>query len=190
LLELMTNIFHQRGLGDFDEWPLLRFEPTGKVQQVVGVDAQRAKRELPDALTVQESVRPGQFLSTLFVKDTIRGSTGRSGTAARCRTTESFIAALGRRIAATAGCSPDPRAAAGSCYEGVVGSSLSAQYGREAMQKRDCLFGESAAADPAPDKFPPGKQSGLARLIPGGPHPVHAGNECPAVPPNAPRSKS
>jgi len=57
----MTNIFHQRGLGDFDEWPLLRFEPTGKVQQVVGVDAQRAKRELPDALTVQESVRPGQF---------------------------------------------------------------------------------------------------------------------------------
>ena len=80
LLELMTNIFHQRGLGDFDEWPLLRFEPTGKVQQVVGVDAQRAKRELPDALTVQESVRPGQFLSTLFVKDTIRGSTGRSGT--------------------------------------------------------------------------------------------------------------
>jgi hypothetical protein len=41
LLKLMTNIVNQRGLGDFRKRPMLQFEPAGKVEKVVGVDAKR-----------------------------------------------------------------------------------------------------------------------------------------------------
>src|SRR6516165_1611036 len=78
LLELMTNVVDERGLGDLCKRPMLRFEPAGEVEQVVGVDANRSWRELPEALSVEESIRPVEFLS-LLVAYAIRGGAGRHG---------------------------------------------------------------------------------------------------------------
>ena len=39
LLELMTNIVDDRGLGYFGESSVLRFEPTREIEKVIGVDA-------------------------------------------------------------------------------------------------------------------------------------------------------
>jgi hypothetical protein len=39
LLELMTNIVDDRGLGYLGESSVLRFEPTREIEKVIGVDA-------------------------------------------------------------------------------------------------------------------------------------------------------
>ena len=59
----MTNIIHQCGLGDFGKRPMLRFEPAGEVEEVVRVDAKRSRKELPEALTIEEGIRPIEFSS-------------------------------------------------------------------------------------------------------------------------------
>jgi len=46
LLELMTDIVDDRGLRDLGKRPMLRFEPAGEIEEVVGVDAQRTGRKL------------------------------------------------------------------------------------------------------------------------------------------------
>ena len=78
LLELMTNIFDECGLGDLGKRLMLRFEPTGEIEEIVGVDAQRPRGKLPESLTVEESIRPAD-LSSLLVAHTMRGSAGRHG---------------------------------------------------------------------------------------------------------------
>src|SRR5205807_9910401 len=78
LLELMTNICDERGLGDLGKRLMLRFEPTGEIEEIVGVDAHRPRGKLPESLTVEESIRPAD-LSSLLVAHTMRGSAGRHG---------------------------------------------------------------------------------------------------------------
>ncbi len=78
LLELMTNIFDECGLGDLGKRLMLRFEPTGEIEEIVGVDAQRPRGKLPESLTVEESIRPAD-LSSLLVAHAMRGSAGRHG---------------------------------------------------------------------------------------------------------------
>ena len=78
LLELMTDIVDDRGLRDLGKRPMLRFEPAGEIEEVVGVDAQRTGRKLAEALTVQEGIRPVEF-SSLVVTHTIRGGAGGHG---------------------------------------------------------------------------------------------------------------
>src|SRR5215468_9690039 len=54
---------------------MLQLEPAGEVEKVVRVDAKRPRRELSDALTIEEGVGPVQLLP-LLVAHTTRGSTG------------------------------------------------------------------------------------------------------------------
>ena len=78
LLELMTDIVDERGFGDLGERLMLRLEPPGEVEQVVGVDAQRARGKLAQALGIEESVSPVQF-SSVFIPQAVGGSTGTPG---------------------------------------------------------------------------------------------------------------
>src|SRR6266403_2395803 len=78
LLELMTNIVDDRGLGHLGESSVLRFEPAGEIEKVVGVAAKRPWGELPESLTIEEGIRPLN-LSSLLVADTMRGSAGGRG---------------------------------------------------------------------------------------------------------------
>src|SRR5215831_10958441 len=78
LLELMTDIVDERGLGDLGKRSTLRFEPAGEIEEVVGVDAKRTGRKLAEALTVQEGIRPVEF-SSLIVAHSIRGGAGGHG---------------------------------------------------------------------------------------------------------------
>src|SRR6266480_2295405 len=57
LLELMTNICDERGLGDLGKRLMLRFEPTGEIEEII---------------------RPAD-LSSLLVAHAMRGSAGRHG---------------------------------------------------------------------------------------------------------------
>ena len=77
LLELMTNIIHQCGLGNFRKRPMLQFEPAGEVEQVIRVDAKRPRRELPEALTIEEGIRPIEFSSLVVTHSIGRGAGGR-----------------------------------------------------------------------------------------------------------------
>src|SRR5258707_14848853 len=75
LLELMTNIVDERGLGDFSQRLILRYEPAGEVEEVVGVDAKRPRGKLAKALSVEEGIRPLD-LSSFLVAHPIGGGTG------------------------------------------------------------------------------------------------------------------
>src|SRR5258708_15158476 len=74
LLELMTNIVDERGLGDFSQRLILRYEPAGEVEEVVGVDAKRPRGKLAKALSVEEGIRPLD-LSSFLVAHPIGGGT-------------------------------------------------------------------------------------------------------------------
>jgi hypothetical protein len=69
-IELMLDILHKGGLGDLGQRQKLGLEPAGEIEEVVGVDAERAWRELAEALSVQEGVRPLEF-SPLVVTHSI-----------------------------------------------------------------------------------------------------------------------
>jgi hypothetical protein len=76
LLELMTNIVDDRGLGHLGESSVLGFEPAREIEKVVGVDAKRPWGELPESLTIEEDIRPIEF--SLVVTHSIwRGAGGR-----------------------------------------------------------------------------------------------------------------
>lgn len=75
LFELMTNIVDERGLGDFGQRSILRCEPTSEIEEVVGVDAQRPRGKLAQALGVEKGIRPHDF-SSLLVAHPIGGSAG------------------------------------------------------------------------------------------------------------------
>src|SRR2546421_12876393 len=74
----MTDIVDDRGLRDLGKRPMLRFEPAGEIEEVVGVDAQRTGRKLAEALTVQEGIGRAEF-SSLVVTHSIRGGAGGNG---------------------------------------------------------------------------------------------------------------
>src|SRR6516164_4686398 len=78
LLQLVADIVDDRRLGDGGKRPMLRFEPAGEVEQVVGVDAQRTRRELAEALSIEESIGPVEF-SSLVMEHTIGGGAGGHG---------------------------------------------------------------------------------------------------------------
>jgi len=67
LVQLVTNIVQQGGLGDFRQGlRRLLTPPTGEVEQVVSISAEGPRRELPDALGIEESIGPGDFLPLLI----------------------------------------------------------------------------------------------------------------------------
>jgi len=72
LLELMAHIVDECGLGDLGEGSMLRFEPASEVEQIIGVCTERTQRDLPEALGVEEGIRPVNFSSGL-VAQAIRG---------------------------------------------------------------------------------------------------------------------
>src|ERR1700756_2706637 len=57
---------------------MLRFEPAGKIEKVVCVDAQRTRGKLAKALTVEEGIRPFD-LSSIFIAHTIGRVAGGQG---------------------------------------------------------------------------------------------------------------
>jgi hypothetical protein len=69
-IELMLDILHKGGLRDLGQRQTLGLEPAGEIEEVVGVDAERAWRELAEALSVQEGVCPLEF-SPLVVTHSI-----------------------------------------------------------------------------------------------------------------------
>jgi hypothetical protein len=72
LLELMSNIIDQRGLCDSGKRLMLGFEPVGEMEKIVGVDAKRTRRELAEALSIEESIDPVEF-SSFIIEQPIGG---------------------------------------------------------------------------------------------------------------------
>ena len=66
LAQLMADIVQQRGLRDFGKSPGLVLKPTSEVQQIKGVGAQGARRQLTSVLRIEEDIRPGNLLSALI----------------------------------------------------------------------------------------------------------------------------
>jgi hypothetical protein len=63
LVQLMTDIVQQSGLGDLGQRLHRRLQPpAGEVQQVICVGPQRTQGELPNALAIEEGVGPGDLL--------------------------------------------------------------------------------------------------------------------------------
>src|SRR5437667_9199457 len=144
LLELMTNICDERGLGDLGKRLMLRFEPTGEIEEIVGVDAQRPRGKLPESLTVEESIRPAD-LSSLLVAHAMRGSAGRHGRlinhgelhrrpqphcSSNCLTLSRSKAASRRAVLPTGGREELERQAWAGSGGGEPRDSLGAQAGR------------------------------------------------------------
>ena len=75
LVQLMTNIVPQRGFRDGRKRLMLVLKPTSKVQQVIGVGAQRARRELTNVLGIEKIVGPGD-LATRIVEQAVRTGSG------------------------------------------------------------------------------------------------------------------
>src|SRR6266567_2295947 len=75
LVELMTDVVEQCGLGDFGQRLGRLLEPAGEVQQVIGVSAERTQRELANALSIEKGVGPGHLLS-LRIEQAIGGGAG------------------------------------------------------------------------------------------------------------------
>src|SRR6266700_2713687 len=59
LVELMTDVVEQCGLGDFGQRLGRLLEPAGEVQQVIGVSAERTQRELANALSIEKAIGGG-----------------------------------------------------------------------------------------------------------------------------------
>ena len=68
LLELVTDIVEQSGLGDLREGERQRplAPPAGEVQQVISIRTQGAQRELANTLRIEEGVGPSDLLSLLI----------------------------------------------------------------------------------------------------------------------------
>jgi len=71
----MADVGEQSGLGDFGQKLGCLCEPTGEVQQVIGVSAERTRRELAHALGVEKGVGPGDLLP-LRIEQAIGRSAG------------------------------------------------------------------------------------------------------------------
>jgi hypothetical protein len=67
LVELMADVFQQSRFGNLSQG-LRRLlpPPAGEVQQVVSISAQRTRRELADALGIEEVVGPGDLVALLI----------------------------------------------------------------------------------------------------------------------------
>src|SRR6516164_10655796 len=80
LVELMPDIIQQGGLADFRQrlWQRPFAPPTGEVQQVISVSAQRAQRQLANTLTIEEGIGPGDLLAML-VEQAIGRNAGQNG---------------------------------------------------------------------------------------------------------------
>src|SRR5215469_3815319 len=76
LLELVADIVDDRRFGHLGDRLALGFEPAGKVDQIIGVSAERAQRELPEALGVEEHIRPVEFPLVLVAQAVRRGTGG------------------------------------------------------------------------------------------------------------------
>ena len=71
LVQLMADIVEQCGLGDFGKSLGLALPPTGEVQQVIGVSAQRTRRQLAKMLGIEKVVGPGD-LAAVLIEQAIR----------------------------------------------------------------------------------------------------------------------
>src|SRR5207302_7766162 len=58
LVQLMPNIVQQRGLSDLGQSLVLALKPASEVQQVIGVGAHRARRQLTKMLGIEKIVDP------------------------------------------------------------------------------------------------------------------------------------
>ena len=77
LAQLMADIVQQCGLGDFGKGLGLALKPTSEVQQIIGVGAQRARRQLAKMLGIEKIVGPGDLVAVL-VEQAIRTGSWRS----------------------------------------------------------------------------------------------------------------
>ena len=68
LLELEADIVDDCGLGDLGKRQAQWLDPTSEVEQVIGVDTERPRGELPEALRVEKRIRPVQFSSVLIAQ--------------------------------------------------------------------------------------------------------------------------
>ena len=84
LVQLMTDIVQQRGLGDLGKSLGLALKPTSEVQQVIGVGAQRTRRQLAKMLGIEKVVDPGDLMA-LLIEQAIGTSAGLSGGSMRPR---------------------------------------------------------------------------------------------------------
>jgi len=78
LTQLMTDIIQQGGLGDFRKSLGLALKPPSEVQQVIGIGAEGARRQLTKMLGVEEVVGPGNLL-VLIIEQAIRTGSGLMG---------------------------------------------------------------------------------------------------------------
>src|SRR5271165_4986049 len=80
LIELVTDVVEQRGLGDLRQrqWQRRFAPPAGEVQQVISISAQGAQGQLANALTIEESISPSDLLA-LLIEQAIGRNTGQNG---------------------------------------------------------------------------------------------------------------
>jgi hypothetical protein len=79
LAQLMADIVQQCGLRDFGKSLGLALKPTSEVQQVIGVGAQGARRELTEMLGIEEIIGPGNLVVGIVEQAIRTGSGGSAG---------------------------------------------------------------------------------------------------------------